>query len=84
MGEAGVLGSVEGAAGWRTATSFRASGGGRAVVGGGSGVGVLQLLAPSQSKLVPVLGKRTGWDGQYSKQAECASLDNEWTSIAGR
>lgn len=77
MGEAGVLGGgVDGAAGWRAG---RGGGGGAGVLN--CGVGILQLMAPSQSKLVPILGKRTGWDHeQADKREECASLGNEWVS----
>ena len=51
------------------------------------GVGILQLLKPNQSRLVPVLGKRTGWDKSYSKKEECArelGVDMGWVSIVGR
>ena len=85
MGEAGTLGvtSVEGSAGWRrrrtTTTSGISSG-----VGIGCGVGVLQLLKPDQAKLVPILGKSTGWDvGSIDKREGCAALGNEWTTVAG-
>eukprot|EP00571_Detonula_confervacea_P008534 CAMPEP_0172315998 /NCGR_PEP_ID=MMETSP1058-20130122/26924_1 /TAXON_ID=83371 /ORGANISM="Detonula confervacea, Strain CCMP 353" /LENGTH=250 /DNA_ID=CAMNT_0013030215 /DNA_START=263 /DNA_END=1015 /DNA_ORIENTATION=- len=75
MGEAGVLGGADGAAGWRS------RGGSGAL---NCGVGVLQLMAPSQAQLVPVLGKITGWDHeQVNKREECASLGNEWVSITG-
>jgi hypothetical protein len=78
MGDAGVIGSVEGAAGWRM-KSVRADMENRSC-----GIGILQLLSPNQSKLVEVLGKKTGWDPKVNKREECASLDNEWVSITGR
>lgn len=43
-----------------------------------SGEGVLQLLRPAQKVLVPVLGKRSGYESGYSKRSECASLGFEW------
>ena len=84
MGEAGVLGGVEGAGGWRMQIERQraASRGGGNVMD--SGVGILQLLAPNQSKLVPVLGKKTGWDELVDKRTECASLGNEWALVTGR
>lgn len=54
---------------------------------GGGGVGILQLLAPSQSKLVPILGQHTGWEDGYDKRQECAKvlgLESGWISILGR
>ena len=75
MGETGVIGSVEGAAGWRSV---------RAVENRSCGIGILQLLSPNQSKLVEVLGKKTGWDPKVNKREECASLGHEWVSITGR
>jgi flavin reductase (DIM6/NTAB) family NADH-FMN oxidoreductase RutF len=45
-----------------------------------SKVGILQLLSPHQSKLVPVLGKRSGWEEGYSKREACANLDQSWRS----
>lgn len=91
MGEAGVLGAGVGgeADGWRT--ERRAGEGSMGGTGGSSagsvpagGTGVLQLLSPNQARLVPVLGKRTGWDGTVDKREECAALGNDWTTIAGR
>ena len=76
MGETGVIGSVEGAAGWRSARYDN--------VENICGVGILQLLSPMQSKLVEVLGKKTGWNPKVNKREECASLGNEWVSITGR
>lgn len=38
----------------------------------------LQLLTPLQKELVPVLGKRTGYDETFSKSAECENLDEQW------
>lgn len=76
-----MLGSVDEAAGWRTRSS-PVGGGGVVMMGG---VGILQLMAPSQAKLVPVLGKKTGWDvGHVNKREECASLENEWVTVAGK
>jgi flavin reductase (DIM6/NTAB) family NADH-FMN oxidoreductase RutF len=46
-------------------------------------MGILQLMAPDQAKLVPLLGKTTGWDVQSNKREECASLGNDWVSVAG-
>ena len=40
-----------------------------------SNVGILQLLSPSQSKLVPILGKRSGYEKGFSKREACADLD---------
>jgi len=71
-----VIGSVEGATGWRSARSDN--------VERSCGIGILQLLSPNQSKLVEVLGKKTGWDPKVNKREECASLGNEWVSITGR
>lgn len=75
MGEAGVLANDE-AVGWRSGESSMGS-----VTTGG--IGVLQLMTPRQAKLVPILGKRTGWDENVDKKGECASLENEWVTIDG-
>jgi len=80
MGEAGVLGIGDEAVGWRAKRRAGESSIGSMTMGG---MGILQLLAPGQSKLVPILGKRTGWDGQLNKREECASLENDWVTIAG-
>lgn len=72
-----MIGSVEGAAGWRSARSDNEE-------NRSCGVGILQLLSPNQSKLVEILGKKTGWDPKVNKRNECASLGNEWASITGR
>ena len=77
MGGTGVIGAVEGAAGWRSARSDN-------VEMRSCGIGILQLLSPNQSNLVEVLGKKTGWDPKVNKREECASLGNEWVSITGR
>lgn len=94
MGEAGVLALGDEAVGWRA--KRRADGDGSylfgrssnvpiAASGGCGGVGILQLLAPTQSKLVPILGKKTGWNvGLVNKRVECATLGNEWVSVVGR
>ena len=81
MGEAGVLGAVDGSAGWRAKRRPGESPFGTAT---GGGMGILQLMAPDQAKLVPLLGKTTGWDVQSNKREECASLGNDWVSVAGR
>ena len=52
-----------------------------------AGVVILQLLTPTQSKLVPILGKNTGWDETYCKKTECAKemgLEKGWFSTSGR
>lgn len=87
MGEAGMLGcgssSVEGSSGWRSRNRDDGMGGG--ISSGGGGVGVLQLLCPDQSRVVPILGKSTGWDvGKIDKQAECAATGYEWSTVVGR
>lgn len=43
-----------------------------------SGAGVLQLLRPAHKMLVPVLGKRSGYEAGYSKRSESAALGFEW------
>lgn len=43
-----------------------------------SGLGVLQLLTPDQKHLVPVLGKRSGYDEGYSKRKACRDLGYDW------
>lgn len=41
--------------------------------------GVLQLLCPAQKHLVPVLGKRSGYEWQnYSKKEACSQLGYGW------
>lgn len=44
-----------------------------------SNCGVLQLLKPCQKNLVPVLGKRSGYEMGYSKRDECSKLGFPWT-----
>mmetsp|Transcript_8495 Transcript_8495/g.15362 ORF Transcript_8495/g.15362 Transcript_8495/m.15362 type:complete len:185 (-) Transcript_8495:140-694(-) len=95
MGEAGVLGFGVGgeAVGWRATRSSSSSSMGSAtnwITGGGDGdgrivggMGILQLLSPHQSNLVPILGKRTGWDETFCKRDECAGLENDWVTITG-
>jgi flavin reductase (DIM6/NTAB) family NADH-FMN oxidoreductase RutF len=39
---------------------------------------VLQLLTPSQKHLVPLLGKKSGYEPGYSKQAACLELGFRW------
>ena len=46
-------------------------------------VGVLQLLRPDQSKLVPILGKRSGYEDGYDKREECRGAGFEWVSCDG-
>ena len=80
------LAGAEGAMGWRARQSLLSQ---DSTFHSGTihGVGVLQLLTPRQSKLVPILGKRTGWDTNYSKKAECSremGLEQGWVSIPGR
>lgn len=44
-----------------------------------NGWGVMQLLTPSQSELVEVLGKHSGYDEpEYDKKRECAKLGYTW------
>lgn len=43
-----------------------------------SGMGVLQLLTPAQKHLVPILGKRSGYEKGFSKRIECQKLGFEW------
>ncbi|EJK47593.1 hypothetical protein THAOC_33676 [Thalassiosira oceanica] len=86
MGEAGVLGDLEGSSGWRAKVR---AGEGRYSIPGGTGqtpagVGVLQLLSPGQSDLVPILGKATGWDGSVDKGEECSKLAHGWARVEGR
>jgi hypothetical protein len=45
-----------------------------------SKVGVLQLLTPSMQDVVPVLGKRSGYEEGYSKRDECQKLGHGWIS----
>jgi hypothetical protein len=77
----GMLAAEEGAVGWR---ARRLSQRGDCV---SRGMGVLQLMTPSQARLVPILGKRTGWDASYCKKTECAKemgLKDGWISTSGR
>eukprot|EP00521_Asterionellopsis_glacialis_P007765 CAMPEP_0195283294 /NCGR_PEP_ID=MMETSP0707-20130614/1890_1 /TAXON_ID=33640 /ORGANISM="Asterionellopsis glacialis, Strain CCMP134" /LENGTH=273 /DNA_ID=CAMNT_0040342433 /DNA_START=69 /DNA_END=890 /DNA_ORIENTATION=+ len=46
-----------------------------------SGIGILQLLNPSQKSLVPLLGKRSGYEEGYYKRNECQKVGYTW--IAG-
>lgn len=43
-----------------------------------AGEGVLQLLTPSHKHLVPVLGKRSGYEQGYSKSKACQSAGVPW------
>lgn len=81
-----TLVGAEGAMGWR-ARQYLLSQDDTLDSGATHGVGVLQLLTPRQSTLVPILGKMTGWDTSYSKKAECSremGLEQGWVSIPGR
>lgn len=80
MGEAGVLGIGTDAVDWRATRRAGDSATSRMATGGR---GVLQLLAPSQSKVVPILGQVSGWDVTRNKRGECASQGNDWVTIAG-
>eukprot|EP00977_Amphora_coffeiformis_P012367 scaffold3058_cov177-Amphora_coffeaeformis.AAC.4 len=40
--------------------------------------GVLQLLTPQQRELVPILGKRSGYEGGYSKEEACYKVGIPW------
>jgi hypothetical protein len=79
MGEAGSLpGGVDGAAGWRVTGEYRR----RRLGVTNKGMGILQLLSPNQSPLVPILGKIPGWDGGATmKKEECAKLGHEWVGV---
>ena len=48
-----------------------------------SGRGVLQLLNPHQSALVPILGKRSGHEAGFSKGEECERLGSAWVPGGG-
>ena len=47
-----------------------------------SKVGILQLLSPLQSKLVPILGKRSGLEEGFNKKLACTNLDSRWRSFS--
>ena len=81
MGEAGILpGGVDGAVGWRVTGEYRRPG--SKPLGSTKGVGILQLLSPRQSKLVPILGKMPGWDGGAKvKRKECAKAGHPWAEV---
>lgn len=64
----GMLAAGEGAVGWR-ASQLSGSKNDAA-----RGVGVLQLLTPNQANVVPILGKKTGWDKNYCKMTECSKV----------
>lgn len=49
-----------------------------------SKIGVLQLLRPNQSTLVPILGKRSGYEDDYSKIEACRSIGCEWLPYCSR
>ena len=46
----------------------------------GRKIGILQLLDKNQGLLVPILGKRSGYEENYSKEVECAKIGYEWTN----
>uniref|UniRef100_A0A7S4WDD1 Flavin reductase like domain-containing protein n=1 Tax=Ditylum brightwellii TaxID=49249 RepID=A0A7S4WDD1_9STRA len=48
-----------------------------------SKVAVLQLLCPSHKHLVPILGKRSGYEQNYSKRNECAKMTMKWLKHGG-
>ena len=48
-----------------------------------SKVGVLQLLRPDQSKLVPILGKRSGYEDGYDKRNKCKGAGFGWVAYCG-
>lgn len=84
MGEAGLLPSdVDGAVGWRvTGREYRKTGGEKGSIM--KGLGILQLLSPKQSKLVPVLGNISGWGGgAIVKKEKCEKLGHEWVRVEG-
>lgn len=83
MGEAGILALGDEAVGWRAKRRPGETLTGMSSMADSCGVAILQLLSPNQSKLVNVLGKKTGWDG-LNKREECATLGNDWVSITGR
>ena len=81
IGGEGILAAGEGAVGWR-ASQLSIS-----TRGDGQRVGILQLLAPRHAKLVPILGKHTGWDDNYCKKTECAKemgSEQGWISTPGK
>jgi hypothetical protein len=43
-----------------------------------SKIAILQLLVPELKHVVPLLGKRSGYEKGYSKRLECAKLGIEW------
>jgi hypothetical protein len=45
-----------------------------------SKVAVLQLLTPELKTLVPILGKRSGYEQGFSKRDECEALGHAWVS----
>ena len=45
-----------------------------------SKVGVLQLLAPSLKNVVPILGKRSGYEEGFSKRDKCEKVGYKWIS----
>ena len=82
IGETGLSpDGVEGAAGWRVSGEHRSRPGSKPL-GSTKGVGILQLLLPKQSMLVPILGKMPGWDrGAMVKKEECAKIGHEWVGV---
>jgi len=48
-----------------------------------SKVGILQLLDKRQSSLIPILGKRSGYESDYSKEVECEKVGFNWRTFGG-
>lgn len=44
-------------------------------------IGILQLLDKNQCDVVPILGKRSGYEKDYNKELECRKIGFEWTEI---
>ena len=44
-------------------------------------IGILQLLDKKQGHLVPILGKRSGYEEGYNKELECESIGFKWTAF---
>lgn len=49
-----------------------------------SKLGVLQLLTPAMTDVVPLLGKRSGKEAGYSKREACQSVGYPWIRGGGR
>ena len=46
-------------------------------------VGILQLLNKTQCHLVPILGKRSGYEQDYDKEEECRKIGFTWMDFFG-